>query len=178
MSDIKIAVLEWAGHDGTEIYNANHSPTMIADNLDPSKHVGTLDISTITPEWARTLPETTKEPVHNDAKPPLSTIINSYDFEEVAAKTITPKAWAFYSSAATDCITRDRNSSIYNRVFFRPRILKNVKATSTKCRILGVESTLPFFVSPSAMAKLVHPEGEKELARGAAADGIIQCVRN
>ena len=40
----------------------------------------------------------------------------------------------------------------------------------------GIPMTLPLFVSPSALARLVHTEGEKELARGAAAKGVPQGI--
>lgn len=40
-----------------------------------------------------------------------------------------------------------------------------------------METSLPIFVSPAAMAGLGHPEGEKNIARGAGKAGIIQAVR-
>lgn len=109
-------------------------------------------------------------------KPPLATILNSHDFAEVASKTLTPKTWAFYSSAATDLITNNANASTFSRIWFRPRVLRNVKTVSTKTCLLGSDVKLPIFVSPAALAKLVHPEGEKAIARGCVKSGIAQCV--
>jgi isopentenyl diphosphate isomerase/L-lactate dehydrogenase-like FMN-dependent dehydrogenase len=42
--------------------------------------------------------------------------------------------------------------------------------------MLGNKVDLPFFVSPAAMARLAHPDGEMALARGAEKYGIAQCV--
>ncbi|EMR64703.1 putative cytochrome b2 protein [Eutypa lata UCREL1] len=47
-----------------------------------------------------------------------------------------------------------------------------------KRNILGFESSTPFFISPAAMAKLAHPDGEIALAKAAASEGIIQCISN
>ena len=46
----------------------------------------------------------------------------------------------------------------------------------TKCRIQGLTSSLPVFVAPAAMAKMVHTSGEKGIAAACANKGIIQCV--
>jgi L-lactate dehydrogenase (cytochrome) len=103
-------------------------------------------------------------------------MINSHDFEQVAEKTLTKKAWAFYSSAATDLITKDGNKRLFDRIWFRPRLLRNIKDVDTRTRILGQDVKMPFFVSPAAMAKLAHPDGELALAKGANKFGIAQCV--
>ena len=115
-------------------------------------------------------------PSTTSLQPPLSTILNTHDFETIASQTLTPKTWAFYSSAATDMITYSSNKTIYDRILLRPRILRNVTTVSTRTRILGCDMNLPLFVSPAAMATLVHPDGEIAIARGCAKYGIGQCV--
>lgn len=109
-------------------------------------------------------------------KPHLHRLISAADFQEVARHTLTPKAWAFYSSAATDLVTHTQNKALTRRVMFRPRILRDVKTVSTKRKILGCDSSVPFFVSPAAMARLAHPDGELALARGCANEEIVQCI--
>jgi len=68
------------------------------------------------------------------------------------------------------------NKSMFDRIWWRPRILRDVRDVTTKTSILGCDVDLPFFVSPAAMAKLVHPGGEKAMALGCAANGVAQCV--
>jgi len=148
---------------------------VLSENLDASKRIGILDMSTLDDEWQRPPPKKTPE-LAIGQKPDLDSILNSYDFEEVASKTLTKKTWAFYSSAATDCISRDANKSIYDKVWFRPRLLRDVRNINTKTKILGCDSDFPLFISPAALAKLVHPEGEKAMARACEAKGVIQCV--
>lgn len=54
--------------------------------------------------------------------------------------------------------------------------MRNVKTIDQRSSILGHEIQSPLFVSPAAMAKLVHPEGEKALARACEIEGIMQMV--
>ena len=73
-------------------------------------------------------------------------------------------------------LTRDANISMMDRILLRPRVLRNVSQVNTKTKILGCQTGLPLFVSPAAMAKMVHPEGELAMARGCARYGVGQCV--
>lgn len=114
--------------------------------------------------------------VRDNEKPPLQTLINSHDFELVASKTANQKTWAFYSSAATDLLTRDANKSYFDRIWFRPRVLRNVRNVDPATRILGADYKLPLFVSPAAMAKMIHPDGECAIARACESKNIMQGV--
>lgn len=58
----------------------------------------------------------------------------------------------------------------------KPRVLRNVTDTDLTRSILGHKTSAPFFISPAAMARLVHKDGELALARAAGEEGIIQCV--
>lgn len=149
---------------------------MLRDNLQPDKLKGVLDQSTVDEEWAKQPPTKKPQVVLDNEKPPLHTLISAHDFELVASKTAPKKTWAFYSSAATDLITRDANKSCFDRIWFRPRVLRNVRDVDTRTMILGVDSRLPLFVSPAAMAKLIHPDGECAIARACESKGIMQGV--
>ncbi|KAI9888801.1 MAG: hypothetical protein M1814_006255 [Vezdaea aestivalis] len=168
-------ILDYAGSDATDAYNEIHSPDLILSELGPSKLIGVLDPDSATDKWRKGPPKVKRSP-SNELKPPLRTLISAWDFEEVASKVASPKAWAFYSSAATDCITRDQNKRVFDQVWFRPRLMRNVSKATTRSRILGCKTDLPFFISPAAMAKLVHPEGEKDMARAAVNKKMIQCI--
>ncbi|KAL4889030.1 FMN-dependent dehydrogenase-domain-containing protein [Aspergillus ambiguus] len=170
-------ILKYAGRDATQPYSEVHTPGVLKANLSPDKHLGAIDEATIDAEWAKPPPTQTAQLAHNE-KPPLDTLINAHDFQEVASRTVSKKTWAFYSSAATDLITRDANKSCFDRIFFRPRVLRNVRDVETKTNMLGVDCSLPLFVSPAAMAKLIHPEGECAIAKACEAKGIMQGISN
>ncbi|KAI8205233.1 hypothetical protein K4K52_004392 [Colletotrichum sp. SAR 10_76] len=117
-------ILKYAGRDATMAYNEVHSIAILRENLDLSCFKGNVDRSTEPPEWKNTQanPLKTQNSRSPNVKPPLHTIINSYDFEDAAARSAPPKAFAFYSTAATDCWTRDSNESMIKRIWFRPRV--------------------------------------------------------
>jgi L-lactate dehydrogenase (cytochrome) len=177
-SSLLSVILRYAGRDATKAYSEVHSPGVIKSNLPPEKYKGILDTSAIDEEWLKQPPSENPQVVLDNEKPPLHTLINSHDFELVASRTANKKTWAFYSSAATDLITRDANKSCFDRIWFRPRVLRNVRSVDSRTRILGVDCSIPLFVSPAAMAKLIHPDGECAIARACERKGIMQGVRH
>ena len=64
----------------------------------------------------------------------------------------------------------------FRRYYFRPRILNDVTTGSINTKFMGVDSALPIFISPAAMAKLGHPLGEVNLTKGAGDCGIVQGI--
>ncbi|KAJ5622605.1 hypothetical protein N7528_005837 [Penicillium herquei] len=171
-------IMKYAGRDATQAYSEVHSPSVLRTGLQPDKLKGALDETTIDEEWTKAPSSNSQKEVSENEKPPLETLINSHDFEAVASKTANKKTWAFYSSASTDLITRDANKSCFDRIWFRPRVLRNVREVDTRTTILGGNYKLPLFVSPAAMAKLIHPEGECAIARACEKKGIIQGISN
>jgi L-lactate dehydrogenase (cytochrome) len=183
-------ILKYAGSDATTAYDEIHAPGILEETLPQDRFVGMLsledvetlsaatkgavtDTDKISKDITSTRPATTLEPY---TKPELHKLISAHDFEEVAKHTFTTKAFAFYSSAATDLVTHGWNSDFYRKIMIRPRVLRNVKNVQIKRKILGCDSEAPFFVSPAAMARLAHPDGECSLAKGCAGEGIIQIV--
>lgn len=177
-------ILKCAGQDATTAYDEVHAPGILEESLSADKFKGLLDqaeVVTLPPEQKediKTIETTRGQSISTEeyTKPDLYKLISVQDFENVAQKTLTKKAWAFYSSAATDLVTHHANSNFYRRIMLRPRVMRNVTEVKTQRSILGVPSTAPFFVSPAAMARLAHPDGELALARGCASEGLIQCV--
>lgn len=170
-----LVIQRYAGQDASSAYNEIHAPSLIKTTLPCGKRLGTLDPSSITAEWAKPPPTVTKSFAPN-AKPALENLINTHDFVSAARQTITAKTWAFYSSAATDLNTKTRNNSAYADIGLRPRVLVNVKVVDTTTSMLGIKMDVPIFCAPAAMAKMVHPDGEKGIAKGCRSKGIPQCI--
>ena len=183
-------ILQHAGKDATKAYSAVHDPSLLSETLSSTHLIGIIDPASSPAESDSEAQHPPPPPPllgpasiralasadHATPKPPLDTLISAHDFELVAEKTLSTKAWAFYSSAATDLITHRGNKSFLDRIWFRPRVLRDVRTVSTRCSIMGVESALPLYVAPAALAKMVHPSGEKGIAAACARNGIIQCV--
>ncbi|OTB06189.1 hypothetical protein M426DRAFT_55663 [Hypoxylon sp. CI-4A] len=169
-------LLQHAGRDATAAYTEVHSPSLIKTSLPAASRIGIIDQSTITEEWARPPPRAAGPLQKKPDKPPLESLINARDFEVAAEASFTPKAWAFVSSAATDCFTKERNRSMYSEIVLRPRVLKDVRNVDISTTILGHRIKAPIFCAPTSMGRIFHPEGERELGRGCQRVGIPQCV--
>ncbi|KAI1444655.1 FMN-dependent dehydrogenase-domain-containing protein [Annulohypoxylon stygium] len=169
-------LLKHAGRDATRAYSEVHSPSLIKTSLPASSRIGTLDHTTMPQERPKPPPRTQAPPRKAASKPPLETLINAHDFELAAQSSFTPKAWAFVSSAATDCLTKTRNSSVYDSITLRPRVLRDVSVVDLSTEMLGHEIKAPIFCAPTSMGRMVHAEGERELGRGCQRVGVPQCV--
>ncbi|KAF3021115.1 Cytochrome b5 domain-containing protein 1 [Neopestalotiopsis sp. 37M] len=171
-------ILKYAGKDATAAFSEVHSLSIIRENLSIDCFQGNLDTTTVNETWksAQNVPVSRTTTQHSGEKPPLHTLINLYDFDHVAADSAPKKAYAFYSTAATDCWTKEANESMLKRIWFRPRVMRDVTTIDTSSTILGVPVSFPLFICPTGLAKLINPEAEKALARGAASTGILEVV--
>lgn len=173
-------ILRYAGRDATAAYDEIHAPGIAEENLSEESLMGVLDPNDQLDE--QTSLEPTNLPVSDAAQstgpPSIESLISVHDFEDIAQQVLTAKAYAFYSSAATDLVTQRANIQVWRDLLLRPRVLRDVSQVSIKRKILGCESDAPFFVSPAAMARLAHPEGELALARGCGQENIIQTISN
>lgn len=89
---------------------------------------------------------------------------------------INRRSWAYFHSAADSLHAYRNNREDWEKVTFRPRVLRNVAKADMRQTIMGFKSNLPFFIAPAAMARLAHPDGELCNARGAARYNIPYCV--
>jgi L-lactate dehydrogenase (cytochrome) len=55
-------------------------------------------------------------------------------------------------------------------------MLIDVTQVSTEQTVLGCRTGVPFYISPAALAKLVHPDGELAVARGCRENNVIQAI--
>ncbi|KAF8607785.1 hypothetical protein BDV93DRAFT_279525 [Ceratobasidium sp. AG-I] len=169
-------ILANAGKDVTEIFESIHAKGLLEKMLKPSQHIGSLDPNTA-PGPNPQAEEDEKRTAEARAKlPPLSHVLNLNEFEELAQGVLNKTAWAYYRSAADDEFAHMNNALAFRRYWFRPRVLRGTKTIDTTCEILGIESALPIFVSPAAMAGLGNPAGEVDITKGAGKMGIIQGI--
>lgn len=108
--------------------------------------------------------------------PDLGLIYNLMDFEYVARHVMEKTAWAYYSLGCDDEITLRENHLAYQRIYFKPRVLRNVTNIDLSCVMGGTKVAAPFYVTATALGKLGHPDGEKVLTRLAAKQNVIQMI--
>ncbi|PKI85936.1 L-lactate dehydrogenase (cytochrome) [Malassezia vespertilionis] len=168
-------ILKYAGKDATAIFDPIHAPGTIEKFLPNEKCKGEVDPSTIPEEVAREAENVLKEEEDKRKNlPHVSQCLNLQDFELVARKVLSPMAWAYYSSASDDQETYHENTSVFRRIWFRPRILRNVQHVDLSTTILGHKSSLPVYITATALGRLGHPDGEKNLTWAAAKEDVIQ----
>ncbi|KAK3115213.1 hypothetical protein LTR53_005670 [Teratosphaeriaceae sp. CCFEE 6253] len=169
-------IYKYAGKDGTKTYNQYHAADLIEKELSDDEKKGDFDESTITQTWTDVQQETiVSEPDPNE-KPPLSAIINMDDFEQAFAKAGAQNANAYIAGASNDLLTLNANKTFWQKIWFRPRIMRNVSVISTKTKMMGYEVAMPVWICPMGIAKTAGPEGETALAAGAARSGIVHCM--
>ncbi|KAI1335445.1 FMN-dependent dehydrogenase [Xylariaceae sp. FL0016] len=169
-------ILAYAGKDATAEFEPIHPPDTLDKYLDKSKHLGPVDMSTVAKVEEAVSPEEEERMERVESKPALSQCYNLMDFEAVAKNVMKRGAWGYYSSAADDEITMRENREAYHRIWFRPRILVDVKTIDYSTTMLGSRVSLPIYVTATALGKLGHPEGEVVLTRAAHKHNLAQMI--
>lgn len=95
------------------------------------------------------------------------------DFEKRASEIIPLNALDYYRSGAGDENSLKLNKKCFDKLRIRPRCLRDVSNRTTSCEILGLNLELPVGISPTAMQKMAHPEGERANARAVGNAGSI-----
>ncbi|TFY67109.1 hypothetical protein EVJ58_g1834 [Rhodofomes roseus] len=170
-------ILKNAGKDATKAFVPIHPPNTL-QQLPMEAHIGPVDPTTI--------PEDANQPTEEEIRiaearrnlPPPSAAINLHDIEVLAEKVLTGTAWAYYRSTADDEATYFENSNAFKRFWFRPRVMNKVSQISTATTLFGLPSSLPIFISPAALYRLGHPDGEMNAVRAAGQEGVIQGISN
>jgi len=104
--------------------------------------------------------------------PTLDRMLNIFDFEAVAKAKMGKSGWDYYSSGGDDEITLRENHIAFQRLWLRPRVLRDVSKIDFSTTILGHKSSMPLYITATALGKLAHPEGELAITRAAAAAGV------
>ena len=103
-------------------------------------------------------------------------LINVFDFERAAAEKLEPGVLGYFAGGAGDELTLRENIAAWHRWRLLPRALAGVAEVSTAAEVLGKSVSMPLLVAPVAYQRLVDPEGELAMARGAAAAGTVMSL--
>lgn len=108
----------------------------------------------------------------------MENILNLDEMEEVAAKQLSQKAWAYYYSASDDKTSKSFNNQVYRSILLRPRVFVDCTKCELDTTVLGHKLQTPIYVSPAAMARLGHPSGEAGIAEACRKFGAMQIISN
>src|SRR5271157_5048395 len=89
------------------------------------------------------------------------------DFRPMARRRVPRAVFDYLDGGAEGEITLRENCRIFEDVTFRPRHAVAVPSCDLRTRVLGLDLSLPFLLSPVGYSRLMHPGGEVAAAREA-----------
>ena len=81
--------------------------------------------------------------------------------------------YEYLASGTGDEQTLRENRDAWGRIFLRPRVLRDVARVETRTELFGQPLSMPVFISPAGVHKLVDARGESASARAADRAGTL-----
>jgi L-lactate dehydrogenase (cytochrome) len=97
---------------------------------------------------------------------------NIADFRELARRRLPWPVFDYIDGAADDEVTKARNTSAFDDVDLVPNVLAGVAEIDTSIMLMGRKSALPLMLSPTALQRVFHWQGERAVARAAEKFGL------
>jgi len=97
----------------------------------------------------------------------ISDCHNVNDFRALARKRLPFPIFDYIDGAADDEVTRRRNTAAYERCDLVPNVLAGVEDIDMSTTVMGQKLAMPLFLSPTALQRLFHWQGERAVARAA-----------
>ena len=97
---------------------------------------------------------------------------NIADFRALAKARLPWPVFDYIDGAADDETTKARNTAAYDSADLVPNVLAGVEEIDTSVTILGRKSALPLILSPTALQRVFHWQGERAVARAAEKFGL------
>ncbi|UOY02089.1 alpha-hydroxy acid oxidase [Blastococcus sp. PRF04-17] len=94
------------------------------------------------------------------------------DLRDMARRRVPRAVFDYTDGAAGAEISLRRSREAFERVEFRPSVLRDVSAVDSSTTVLGHPSALPLAFAPTGFTRLMHTEGEIAVARVAERTGI------
>jgi L-lactate dehydrogenase (cytochrome) len=97
---------------------------------------------------------------------------NIADFRELARHRLPWPVFDYIDGAADDEVTKARNTSAFDTADLVPDVLAGVAEIDTSITLMGRKSALPLMLSPTALQRVFHWQGERAVARAAEKHGL------
>jgi L-lactate dehydrogenase (cytochrome) len=94
------------------------------------------------------------------------------DLREIGRRRVPRAVFDYTDGAAGAEISLRRSRAAFERVEFRPSVLRDVSAVDPSTLLLGSPSALPLAFAPTGFTRLMHTEGESAVGRVAQRVGI------
>ena len=97
----------------------------------------------------------------------LKNCYNFKDFRNLAKKKLQSPIFHYIDGGSDDEATLRRNTESFNECDLVPNVLANVGKPDLTTTLFGRKIDMPIFLSPAAMQRLYHVDGDKASARAA-----------
>ncbi len=97
----------------------------------------------------------------------LKDVHNISDFRGLAKQRLPGPIFHYIDGAADDEVTYRRNNAAFDEVDLVPNVLAGVEDIDLSTTVMGQNLSMPLFLSPTALQRLFHHDGEMAVARAA-----------
>jgi L-lactate dehydrogenase (cytochrome) len=101
---------------------------------------------------------------------------NIEDFKKLAKKNLPSPIFHYIDGGADDETTLKRNTASFAKCDLIPNILASVGEPDLSVNVFGHKIDMPLFLSPTAMQRLYHHDGDKASARAAEKFGTFSSM--
>ena len=98
---------------------------------------------------------------------------NCSDFRELARRRLPGPIFHYIDGGADDEVTYRRNTDAYDSCDLVPSVLAGVEHIDMRTSFMGLPLDLPFFLSPTALQRLFHHDGERAVGAAAQRFGTL-----
>ena len=98
---------------------------------------------------------------------------NTARLRELAKKRLPGPIFHYIDGAADDEVTYRRNTEAYNDCDLVPNVLAGVEAIDMTTTVMGQKLDMPLFLSPTALQRLFHHDGERAVGKAAEKFGTM-----
>ncbi len=98
---------------------------------------------------------------------------NFHDFRELARRRLPGPIFNYIDGGADDEATLRHNSAAFDRVDLLPHVLRGSEEIDLSVEVMGQKLDLPFYLSPTALQRLFHHQGERAVAAAASKNGTM-----
>ncbi|MEY4501904.1 MAG: hypothetical protein RIS52_1794 [Pseudomonadota bacterium] len=90
---------------------------------------------------------------------------NIDDFRELARRRLPYPVFHYIDGAADDEVARRRNTAAYEGCDLVPNVLAGVETIDMRTTVMGREIAMPLFLSPTALQRVFHWQGERAVGK-------------
>jgi len=109
-------------------------------------------------------------------KTTLARALNIDDLAAIAKRRLPAGLYEFIDRGAEDEVTMRENAASIKRVFFRQRVGVDVSQRDPSTTVFGVRQSMPLAIGVTGLSGMLAYDGERSLARAAAAAGVPYTV--